>query len=291
VALAALSWGTTGTTLVLIGATAPSAALLVGAIRMAIAGPLLLAAMLVRRERPRASGWAVVPAGLCMAAYQVCYFSAVPLAGVVATALLAICSAPIIVAVLAYFWLGERLTPVRVLALALGLGGAALLLAGRGAEVGPHAGVGALLALGAGLAYSIYAVITKRALSGSEPLNLSALTFGLAAVPGRHRHGSRLLAVRDGPTRHSGWRGDHCRAAGAAHGCAAGAAAVPRAPGRGQRCWRRVAAGGCDAVRADAEWRAGYSQRRPYSRMLSMRVSRARPFSVSEYSTRGGISA
>ena len=185
VAVAALSWGTTGTTLKLVGASSAGDALLVGAIRMAIAGPVLLAAAAGSRRSSlgqRAPAWGWVLAGVCMAAYQVCYFSAVPLAGVAATALLAICSAPILVAVLAWFALGERADAARLGALALGVGGAGLLLAGAGAQVGPRFGVGAALALGAGLAYSLYAVVSKRALSEAEPLGLAALTFAVAAV-------------------------------------------------------------------------------------------------------------
>jgi DME family drug/metabolite transporter len=182
VALAALSWGTTSTTLRLIGAGSPTDALLVGAIRMGVAAPLLLAALASGGGRPKRAGWAFIPAGLCMAGYQVCYFSAVPLAGVATTALLAICSAPIFVAVLAYFALGERLSGGQLAALTIGVGGAGMLLAGASTEVGPRFGFGAVLALGAGLAYSMYAVVTKRALGGASPLALSALTFGVAAV-------------------------------------------------------------------------------------------------------------
>ncbi|MFI5265898.1 MAG: DMT family transporter [Chloroflexota bacterium] len=182
VALAALIWGTTGTTLELIGATSATDALLVGAIRMVVAAPLLLAVLFAKRERPKVGGWAFVVAGVCMAAYQVCYFSAVPLAGVAATALLAICSAPILVAVLAYLLLGEVLTGTRVLALVLGVGGAGLLLVGTGAQVEANFGLGALLALGAGLTYSLYAVVTKRSLGERQPLTLSALTFGVAGL-------------------------------------------------------------------------------------------------------------
>ena len=117
VALAAMSWGTTGTVLKVIGATSPDDALLVGAIRMAVAAPLLALAAWLRHEWPRFAPGPWLIAGVCMAAYQVCYFSAVRITGVAATALLAICSAPIFVAALGYVVLGEELTRRRVLAL------------------------------------------------------------------------------------------------------------------------------------------------------------------------------
>jgi DME family drug/metabolite transporter len=182
VALAAVSWGTTGTVLRLAGAEGATQALLVGALRMAIAGPVLLGALLASRTAWKVDGRAVALAGVCMAAYQLCYFSAVPLAGVAVTALLAICSAPILVACLARLALNEALTGRRLAALALGVAGAGLLLSGSGAQAGPRFGPGAALALGAGLSYSIYVVITKRALARSGPLATAACTFGAAAV-------------------------------------------------------------------------------------------------------------
>src|SRR6195256_5528865 len=95
VVLAAITWGTTGTTLQLVGATSTAVPLVVGAIRMLVAAPLLVAGARLTGASLRPSGPAFVVAGLSMAGYQVCYFSAVPLAGVGASALLAICSAPV----------------------------------------------------------------------------------------------------------------------------------------------------------------------------------------------------
>jgi len=182
VALAAVSWGTTGTTLQLVGATSTAVPLVVGAIRMLVAAPLLATGATVTGASMRPSSAAFLVAGLCMAGYQVCYFSAVPLAGVGATALLAICSAPILIAVMARVFLHEQLTRLRLAAMALGVSGAALLVGGGAGGSGPKFVLGGALALGAGLAYSLYAVATKGALRDSAPLGLAAITFGLAAV-------------------------------------------------------------------------------------------------------------
>lgn len=182
VALAAASWGTTGTTLELIGASSTSVPLVVGAMRMLVAAPLLAAGARLAGDRLRPLRPAAPAAGLCMGAYQLCYFSAVPLAGVATTALLAICSAPILVTVLARILLGERLTPLRLIALGLGVLGAGLLVGGAPAEPGTRLPVGSSLAVGAGLAYSLYAVLTKGALASSPPLALAAVTFTVAAA-------------------------------------------------------------------------------------------------------------
>jgi DME family drug/metabolite transporter len=182
VALAAVTWGTTGTTLQLVGATSSAVPLVVGAIRMLVAAPLLTAGARLTGASLRPSSPAFLVAGLCMACYQVCYFSAVPLAGVGATALLAICSAPILIAVIARAVLREPITRLRLAAMLLGVTGAGLLVGGGSAGAGRNFVLGAALALGAGLAYSLYAVATKGGLKGTAPLGLAAVTFGLAAV-------------------------------------------------------------------------------------------------------------
>src|SRR2546426_7222191 len=46
--------------------------------------------------------------GACMAGYQTAYFPAVTLAGIVIVALVALCSAPLVIAALAPWLLGER---------------------------------------------------------------------------------------------------------------------------------------------------------------------------------------
>src|SRR5262245_11025928 len=124
IALASISWGTTGATMTLLmrdGAVGP---LFVGWVRLAVAAVCLLVgialtdASAVHRvisrlragdDRPRASV-SYVLLGLAMAAYQVCYFRAVTLTGVAVTALVAICSAPLMIALLASVLLRERLT-------------------------------------------------------------------------------------------------------------------------------------------------------------------------------------
>lgn len=119
-----------------------------------------------------------------MAAYQVCYFWAVTLTGVAVTALLAICSAPLIIALLAALCLGEQLSPKVYAALGMGVVGTGLLVMGpRGiGPLSPAFLLGGALALGAGLSYAIYAVVAKASLARLAPLPVAALTFTVAAV-------------------------------------------------------------------------------------------------------------
>jgi drug/metabolite transporter, DME family len=193
VAVAATSWGTTGATMTLLARDAEISPLLVGWSRLAIAAPVLLLAAATSRGAtcPARRRWPTLvdlplcaALGVAMAAYQVCYFRAVTLAGVAPAALLAICSAPLIIAVLAALFLGERLTPRVRLALGMAVVGTALLVVGpRGlGEIAGHFGLGALLALGAGVSYAVYAVAAKGLLARVAPLAVAAITFALAAA-------------------------------------------------------------------------------------------------------------
>src|SRR6059036_430462 len=131
IALAAVSWGTTGAVTTLLVSRAAATPLVVGAGRMLVEAVLLLAAARLMTGAVRAApgdGWRCLALGACMAAFQVTYFTAVTRAGIAVTALVAICSAPIMIAALAAALLGERPTPRLALALVLGVGGTALLV-------------------------------------------------------------------------------------------------------------------------------------------------------------------
>lgn len=70
--------------------------------RAVVVAPLLLGGARLTRTPIRPRGRAFLAAGPWMATYQVCYFSAVPLAAV--AALLAIRSDPVLVTLLGCFW-------------------------------------------------------------------------------------------------------------------------------------------------------------------------------------------
>jgi DME family drug/metabolite transporter len=191
VCLAAASWGTTGSVMALLAREATPSPLVVGWARMAGAAPcLLLAQALARPALPTRDDWRprdwakAALLGATMAAYQVCYFWAVPRTGVALTALLAICSAPLMIAAGAALTLKERPGPTTLAALALAVAGAAMVLAGPRAagDAPPGFAAGAFAALGAGLSYAVYAVTAKGLLRRVAPLPLAALTFTLAAI-------------------------------------------------------------------------------------------------------------
>ncbi len=202
IGLASISWGTTGATMALLAKLSGVGPLLVGWVRLAVAAPCLVLGavfadfvaagspapdgrrVLARNSWTRAELPLYVVLGVAMAAYQACYFSAVTLTGVAVAALLAICSAPLLIAILAHLLLGERPPPMVRISLAMAVAGTALLTVGpRGlGQISGHFGVGSLLALGAGASYAAYAVTAKGVLSRVPPLTVSAATFTLGAV-------------------------------------------------------------------------------------------------------------
>jgi len=187
IALAAVSWGTTGSVTTVLVAGTGTDAWLIGAARMWVAAALLLLATRwmgasLPLDRGRLGPTLVL--GACMAAFQVTYFTAVTMTGIAITALVAICSAPVMIAALAVVLLGERITARTASAIALGVIGTALLVAAPSAVAPstPRFAAGGLFALGAALSYALYVVVGKATLARTAPLPLAAVTFTAAAV-------------------------------------------------------------------------------------------------------------
>jgi DME family drug/metabolite transporter len=186
ICLAAISWGTTGSVTRVLVERAGATALVIGAGRMVVGAVLLLllARASGRVRIARADRWRCVALGVCMAAFQACYFSAVTLTGVALAALIAICSAPLIIALVAAATLGERLTGRVALALGLGIGGTALLIVGprTTADLSSRFTAGVVLAFAAAVAYALYVVLAKATLARTPPLPLAGVNFAVAAL-------------------------------------------------------------------------------------------------------------
>src|SRR2546428_10950345 len=85
--------------------------LLVGTARLWVAAILLLLAASVTSGPIAVAAddrWRCIAMGACMAVYQAAYFTAVTLSGIAIAALVAICSAPLVIAALAPWLLRER---------------------------------------------------------------------------------------------------------------------------------------------------------------------------------------
>lgn len=193
VVLGAATWGTTGTAQALADVTSSPA--VVGAARV-VAGAvalLLLAAVVGRTGAPVRSAprGALVVSGIAIAAYQLLFFSGVDRAGVAVGTVVGIGSVPVLTGMVA--WVADRTAPSRAwwAATVLAVIGCALVLAPSGAvSVDP---IGVALSLGAGLAYAVLTVSSRRLLdAGLAPTTAMAAVFAVGAVPG-----AMLLVTQD----------------------------------------------------------------------------------------------
>ncbi len=188
-------FGTAGTAAVLFTRAEPDAvaipSLALGAARLGVGGlALFVAGVVVHRgigpfARVARSRVGLLAAG-CVALYQVCFFGGVRTAGVAVATLVAVGSAPVCTGLLAWAVLRERPTRSWAAATAVCVAGLALATAAAGATsdragVGAGAVLGAVLALGAGLAIAGYTVCAKHLLTqGADGLPFMATTYLLA---------------------------------------------------------------------------------------------------------------
>ena len=192
ICLAAMLWGTTGTISVLIAQQVTVSPLLIGFWRMVFALPIFwLWYGCNKNYNGPAPPWPIkahrlplIAMGLCMAGYQVFYFAAVPYVGVAMTAMVAICSSPLIIALLAVAFLGETLTRTLRIALVLGITGTILLIAQPDALAvnGGRFLLGVVLALGAAFSYGGYAILAKAMVGRMDGIAIATYSFTVAAL-------------------------------------------------------------------------------------------------------------
>lgn len=186
VALAAILWGTVGVATKMIYQISQTNALSIGFFRLAFSVPAML--LLYRavyglpagKPQSRRDLGLMLILGGAMALSQACIFGAIPKVGVAIATLIAICVAPIIVAILAGWLLGEKLSGRVLLALLLAVSGTGLLVGWQEVNGEQRQMVsGILLALGAALSYGVV-TICGRMLSGRYT-SLYPITVGFGA--------------------------------------------------------------------------------------------------------------
>ena len=155
------------------------------AVRVAVAALLLLPLWLLRRPgrawAPRA--WALLWVGIFNSALPFTLFAYATLTVTAGFAAILNATAPLWGAVIAHYWLRERLTPWRVLGLALGLAGVALLVWGKTSFAADGSGWAIMAAVAATLSYGWAACYARRALAGVDVLTVATGSqFGAALV-------------------------------------------------------------------------------------------------------------
>lgn len=174
-------WGTTGTAQAL--APAGAQPLAVGALRLVTAALALGVILLVRRKGGAARQVALhkaLLAATCMAAYQVLFFAGVEATGVAVGTVVGIGSAPVAAGLLGLLFRAERPDWRWVTATLLAVAGSVLLISARGEmHVDP---MGLALAVGAGLAYATFSLVSKDLLQQQPVEVVMTVVFGLGAL-------------------------------------------------------------------------------------------------------------
>lgn len=180
VLFAAILWGTTGTTQALAPETAHPIA--IGATRLAVGGLFLLLIVLVIGKFNFQS-WPIkttLMASLCMALYQPLFFSAVSITGVAIGTVVAIGSAPIFSGLTEWVYLKIRPSKIWWYSTFLSILGCLMLFVNKeSAFVDP---VGILMALGAGLSFASYTLISRTLVEAHSSLSVVAVVFTLSAI-------------------------------------------------------------------------------------------------------------
>lgn len=178
--LAAMLWGTTGTTQALAPETAHPIA--IGATRLAVGG-LFLLGLVLAAGKLNFKNWPIkttVLASLSMALYQPLFFSAVLMTGVAIGTVVTIGSAPIFSGFIEWVFLRKRPTIIWWVSTFLSILGCLLLLMNQeSVYINP---VGIVLALGAGLSFASYTLVSRELLEAYSPLSVVAVVFTLSAL-------------------------------------------------------------------------------------------------------------
>lgn len=179
VLLAAVLWGTTGTAQTY--APANTDPISFGAMRLAFGGITLLLFVLLSGKL-KLKGWPIKEvfiAALCMACYQPFFFSAVKMTGVAVGTVVAIGSAPILAGMME--WLFKKTMPTRSwwMGTLVAIIGCLLLFSKNNAVQVESFGI--LLALGAGLSFATYTLVSKELLKAQAPEVVVAVVFTLSA--------------------------------------------------------------------------------------------------------------
>ncbi|WP_102026297.1 EamA family transporter [Salirhabdus sp. Marseille-P4669] len=180
VLMAAVLWGTTGTSQTFAPASAHPVA--IGTIRLVIGGVTLLAIVLSLKKLSL-TNWPykrTLIASLCMACYQPLFFSSVSITGVAVGTVVGIGSAPVLSGILEWLFWKKNPSKVWWSATLLSIFGCVLLFVNKEAvSINPY---GIIMAIGAGLSFALFTLVSKDLTAEKEPLPAMAVIFTISGL-------------------------------------------------------------------------------------------------------------
>lgn len=180
VLLAAILWGTTGTTQTFLQEGISPIA--VAGVRSAIGGGILLIIVLIlRRVNFRNWSWKwTIFAAITIALFQSLFFTSMSLTGVAIGTVVTIGSSPIFAGIVEWFIWKRKPNQVWALSTALAIVGCTLLFVNQG-EAAVHP-IGILFALCAGLMFALYTNCSKQLAEKEDTLSAVAMIFTMCAL-------------------------------------------------------------------------------------------------------------
>jgi drug/metabolite transporter, DME family len=178
--VAAMLWGTTGTSQAL--APAASSPQTIGALRLLVGGVALLLIALSRGGLRR-QAWPfglTFLAGFFVAAYQLCFFWGVSRTGVAIGTIVGIGSSPVFAGCLDWFFLRRKAGRRWIVSTALAVLGCSMLLA-KSQDISVDS-LGILLSAAAGFSYAAYVLVIKMMLPGKSAEDVTAVVFCTGAL-------------------------------------------------------------------------------------------------------------
>ncbi len=193
IALAALLWATTGVVAKFLFTGTELQAVTLALLRLVVALPFFF--VLMRREQrtfarkstplPKLTGKTLLPLvalGCFQAVYQGSYLLAVDMTGAGIATLIALCLAPVLVAILAAPLLGEKPGLVTILALVAAIAGTAMLVVSDMDSAGTLRLGGILMAVLAAFVYAGFTLTSRHTSTGTPVFTTAFICFFTAAL-------------------------------------------------------------------------------------------------------------
>lgn len=186
ITLAAVLWGTSGVIAQLVHRSTGMGPMDISFWRLAVSAAAMLVIALPRfgsiLAALRRNPWALIAAGVALAAYQGLYFLSVTTAGVNIATMVSLGTAPVVAAL----WEAvtrRRLPGLRQLVvIGVAVVGLVLIAGGHGAAAGPNPTLGVVAALGSGVIYGGSAILGRHLAQHTPAIAMTTLTSVVGAL-------------------------------------------------------------------------------------------------------------